>query len=363
MRWLCLAQDLNGDAGVAGTYTLLKGWTRSFPETTGYIVPTFLAYGRHRGRDEFVERGLRMADWLLTLQAADGSYFGGLVGGRQSAGVFDTGQILFGLLDAYRVTATAAYLDAAVAAGRWLTSIQEPDGAWPGRYDFMGRQHAYNSRVAWPLLLLARASGEARFEAAAEKHVRWVLEQADPDGYFDRAAFDPDRPRGLRSGVATVVRDRALPSFYRVPSLHTLAYTIEGLLESGRLLGDSAAVRCAELGAAALAGHARSGRLAGFYGPGWAPSSRSVCLTGVAQMALVWMSLHAEGSHEYLAAADVAVTLLLDAQRMSDRPRRLKGAVAGSKPLYGAYLPFRYPNWAAKFTADAYLARLELLPA
>ena len=34
--------------------------------------------------------------------------------------------------------------------------------------------------------------------------------------------------------------------------------------------------------------------------------------------------------------------------------------IAGSKPFYGLYHPFRYPNWAAKFWADALLLALGL---
>ncbi len=359
MAWLCVAQDRDADAGVAGSYTLLKGWTKSYPETTGYIIPTFLAYARYSEREEFVERGIRMADWLLSVQSPDGSFGGGVVGGKAWASVFDTGQILFGLLETHRATASSVYLDAAISAGKWLVAAQDGDGSWPGRYDFMGRRHAYNARVAWPLLLLGDVSGEGLFTAAAARHVSWVLEHTHPDGFVDRSAFDPDGTYGFRRSITTILRDRNVPSFYTTASLHTLAYALEGLLESARLLGHREAFDSAQKGAAALAQHARTGLLAGFYGPGWTPLSRSLCLTGAAQMALVWMRLQEEGD-QFVEAADRAIGVLLDSQRLRDRPDWLFGAVAGSKPLYGRYLPFRYPNWAVKFTADAYLARLEL---
>jgi uncharacterized protein YyaL (SSP411 family) len=302
-----------------------------------------------------------MADWLVSLQEPDGSFGGGVTGGIRWSSVFDTGQILFGLLATYAHTSKTAYLDAAVTAGRWLVAVQDDDGGWPGRHDYMGKRHSYNARVAWPLLVLADFSGEDRFAAAAARHVEWVLDQAHPDGFIERAAFDPDSgPYGAFRAVATIVRERNLPSFYTTASLHTLAYAIEGLLECAWLLGDPAAAERAQTGAAALAEQVRHGRLAGFFGAGWDPLCRSACLTGVAQMARVWMRLYERGNHQLLVAADWAIDFLLDAQRMSHRPRQIFGAVGGSKPLYGRYLPFRYPNWAAKFTADAYLARLEL---
>jgi hypothetical protein len=38
--WLCVAQDrsLSNDGGVARDFSLLKGWSTSYPETTGYII-------------------------------------------------------------------------------------------------------------------------------------------------------------------------------------------------------------------------------------------------------------------------------------------------------------------------------------
>ena len=48
VQWLCRAQDVSGDGGVARSYSLVynpffkrRGWTPSYPETTGYIIPTF----------------------------------------------------------------------------------------------------------------------------------------------------------------------------------------------------------------------------------------------------------------------------------------------------------------------------------
>ena len=43
MAWLARAQDCStsADGGVARHYSLLDGWSTSYPETTGYIIPTF----------------------------------------------------------------------------------------------------------------------------------------------------------------------------------------------------------------------------------------------------------------------------------------------------------------------------------
>src|SRR5687767_10751398 len=45
--WICRAHDASGDGGVARSYSLAyhpffrrRGWMPSYPETTGYIIPT-----------------------------------------------------------------------------------------------------------------------------------------------------------------------------------------------------------------------------------------------------------------------------------------------------------------------------------
>jgi len=46
--WLERAQDssLTHDGGVARHYSLIDGWGSSYPETTGYIIPTILEYAK-----------------------------------------------------------------------------------------------------------------------------------------------------------------------------------------------------------------------------------------------------------------------------------------------------------------------------
>src|SRR4051794_24568959 len=53
LDWIGRAQDcsLSGDGGVARHYGLTTGWSSSYPETTGYIVPTVLDQAERR-RDE-----------------------------------------------------------------------------------------------------------------------------------------------------------------------------------------------------------------------------------------------------------------------------------------------------------------------
>src|SRR6185369_15780452 len=66
--WLAAAQDSQKDGGIAGRYRLDRGWSSSYPETTGYIVPTLLALSDGLPEHRFRERAERAVRFLLTVQ-------------------------------------------------------------------------------------------------------------------------------------------------------------------------------------------------------------------------------------------------------------------------------------------------------
>src|SRR5688500_12843096 len=68
VAWLGRAQDhsTSADGGVARHYSLLTGWSTSYPETTGYIIPTMLGYARLRKDETARRRAKRMLDWLAS---------------------------------------------------------------------------------------------------------------------------------------------------------------------------------------------------------------------------------------------------------------------------------------------------------
>ena len=363
LDWLKEAQDVQRDGGVSALYSLARGWHSSYPETTGYIIPTMLNVWDALGDESCLERAAAMAQWLLGLQHADGAFPGDRAGRLSGPSVFNTGQILFGLIRIYQVTREQRYLDAAHRAGRWLVQVQDPDGAWRAS-DYLGKTHTYNTRTAWPLLLLHEETQEPDFLRAGRANVHWAVTRADESGFFSHCAFDPQdngHGYGLGASLRTLVRSRTLPSFFTTASLHAIAYAIQGLLESAWLLKDDVAEASARRAARVLGEHIMAGRLAGWYAPGWKPAARSSCLTGVAQMCIVWLRMVERDDHPLArSAADRAIDFLCRCQNIHSPNPAIRGGLAGSKPFYGLYHPFRYPNWAAKFWADALLLAIGL---
>ncbi len=339
--WLCVAQDvLNGrpdEGGVSAGWNFEDDWLPGYPETTGYIIETFIAAAPVLQQPQLVARAARMLDWELGLQQADGAFPGhfGETGSRPV--IFNTGQIMHGLVSGYLDLGRTECLDAAVRAGHWLARHQDDDGCWR-TYEHHGTPHVYNTRATWALARVAVLAGDRGLERAARRNLDWALTQQRPSGWFASNAFTPDRD----------------------PFTHTIAYAIRGLAESGFVLREPRYVEAARSAACAVAKVQRAdGWLAGTYADGWRPTATYACVTGVAQMALCWQRLALDaGESALLDHAARAIQYVKTTQDLDHPHPIVRGGVPGSAPIWGAYSRFEFPNWAAKFFSDALLMRL-----
>lgn len=335
MSWLETAHDATGRQGIAAGYDLTTGWQPAYPETSGYAIPTLLRAAAALDRPALATRASEVGAWLLRIQRQDGAFPGG-VGVAGDPVVFDVGQIMQGLLDLWAATGDDELLAALCRAAAWLHAVQDPDGAWRS-HAFLNYANTYSSRVTWSVARLWQVTRDPAHLDCVTRSVRWLLDQVRPDGWIDRMAFDAGEP----------------------PYTHTIAYTLRGLLCCGAILGgdlgdrcvavaDRAAVRLAELRGALHP------LLPGEIGPGFAPAAGYACLTGDAQMVTVWLDVarrHPGLRERALATVDV----LADRQVRQPIEPAVVGALPGSWPLTGRYQTLVFPNWAAKFLADAVL--------
>ena len=336
LEWLCLAQDVckgRSDAGgVSAGWSFEDGWLPGYPETTGYIIETFIDAAEALERPDPIGRAHRMIDWELSLQHADGAFPGHYGEPGSKPVIFNTGEIIHGLLAGHMRLGRPECFPAAVRAGVWLAERQDTDGCWR-RSQHNDIPHTYDTRASWALLRTGLIAQEPRLQSAAVRQLDWALRQQDDDGWFASNAF---------------TRDVA-------PLTHTIGYAISGLLESGLILGEERYLYAARKAARALAKIQRSdGWLAGAYSRNWRPRAAYCCLTGVAQMAVNWAVLAISCEEvEFAHHARLALTYLKRHHRVAARDAVIRGGMAGSYPIWGAYERFCYPAWAAKFFADA----------
>lgn len=334
LDWIERAQRASGDGGISkGYHSIRRRWFPSYPETTGYTIPTLLNAAEVLDAAELRSLARILADYLLKAAKPEGAVAHWADPSSQPV-VFDTGQVMFGWLAAYSASREARYLEAATRAGNWLAAIQDSSGAWT-RYQHLGVVKTIDARVAWALLELYQHTKQAAHRRAAVRNLEWVLRQQDSDGWFRNCAF--------RDGED--------------PFTHTLVYTAEGLFEAGCLLNEERYVNAAVRTADSLLTRQRAdGWLASTYGSAWRATSRSSCLTGNCQASRLWLRLFTlRDKPAYAAAAKRAILFVSRTQKLDATDPGVQGGIAGSAPFYGRYERFTYPNWAAKFYADALL--------
>jgi rhamnogalacturonyl hydrolase YesR len=342
----------NGKGGVSSHYSLLKGkWLHPFPETTGYIIPTLYDYAEHSSETKYKELAKKLCDWLVSVQLPDGGCVQGSYDekkGKTKAIIFNTGQNILGFLRTYLETNDKKYSDAAVRAGDLLTESIDENGIWIKNLH-RGLKHTINTRTCWSLLELNKVVPKEAYIKTAVSNLNWTLDQQTENGWFRHGS---SRENGL-------------------PNTHFLAYTYEGLIQSYRILKDKKYLEAAEKTAGRMMRIFENRKmLYAFWDDKWTNQGRYLkngrgkylCVTGNIQISIVWMWLFEEtGDHRYLNAALKMLDYIKTTQNLSSGNPGIRGGIKGSFPVYGAYSTMSFPNWAAKYFADALMLKVKLM--
>ena len=336
VTWLMRSiEACDGHASSKG-YRFLKGWMPPYPETSGYIIPTLLALADSRGDQIYAEKANRIADWLCTIQMSHGGFVGREIGVQDEADVFDTGMILLGLNALISMPGNDHLIDCGRKAANFLTASMDTSGCFVRNmsHDMV---HTYNVRAAWGLLAFAELVDDDELRQAALRNVQWTLRQQLPNGFFLNNAFKP-------GGNA---------------NLHGTAYVMRALLQAHELTGDPAQLEAVSRAADSLVQvFARNDWIASELGSDWNFGSSHICLTGYAQLAIVLLRLSVLLERDdYAQTAEQLIDDVAISQDTTSRNAPYYGGIAGSYPIYGAYAPLQYPNWATKFFIDALLLR------
>ncbi len=336
--WTLVAQQATADDGVAHSFNIRTGtWMASYPETTGYLIPTLCDYAHYFEAPAYRDAALRMARWEVAEQLPDGGIRAGTMAAEVVAPtIFNTGQVLFGLARAAQETGDPTIHDSLVRASDWLVAAQDEDGCWrrfvsPFAHSKNG---TYNTRSAFGLVRSFDVTRDRRYLDAADRNVAWALSTAQPNGWLPGNCLttNPD--------------DRALT--------HTIAYSMRGILEVGVATGNATYVEAALTMARRVAERQNpDGSMSGYLSPDWTPLSNWSCMTGNSQMALNWYRLaKVTGERDLMQNAVAANRFNMRLQKL-DGPTTMRGAIKGSHPIGEDYMTWRYPNWATKFFMDA----------
>ncbi len=345
--WISAAQDSSADSGVARSYHLtydkffgFVGWCPSYPETSGYIIPSLYNFSRLSQDLQWAERARRIADWQIDIQLDSGAVMSGYVGQNDNVvlpAVFNTGQVIFGWLRAAQETGDERFLDAARRAGEFLLSNQSPKtGTWEkGLSPYLTKSHShrtYNVRTAWALHALGKQLDRNDFVDGALTNANFIVSSQAENGWLDsNCLLDAN-----------------------IPLLHTIAYSARGLLEIGLAEQDSLIIDASrKIADGVIASLGEDGFLAGRFDRDWQPAVDWTCPTASAQLGIVLGKLgHSQNEPDYLLQMRGILNSLLPLQISDTGKSYLDGGLFGSVPIENRYGRYQLLNWAAKFFAD-----------
>ena len=234
INWIKKAQDLPPDDGVSAYYdTRYKLWMPSYPEVSGYIVPTLIEAGEP-------ERALLISRWLRKKQLSNGalpaSFFSTAI-----PFVFDTAMAVRGWLEAQKVEYDARTQESIDRAVEWL------EWEWLQKYETFLPTHLV--RGVWPLMLYGSKHVDSMLD--------FYLERMHPNGWPERCEDgDPDNPLS-----------------------HFIVYVARGFFECGLI--EPATKIMMNLPSVPSAR----------YNSDWEATSDDVCVPGVAQAAIMFHKL------------------------------------------------------------------------
>jgi hypothetical protein len=335
MAWLERAQDAGSDRGVAYGVRFGQEFDVSYPETTGYVCQTFVDQEQLTGNADLLRRAIEMADWEIDIQLPNGAVMGGKYNTQPTPAVFNTGMVLLGWASLVRRTGEERFKTAARRASQWLVDVQEPNGNWVrGNSKFAeGDSTLYNVKAAWGLCEAGSALGEDAFVQGAIRNGEYCLSRQRPNGWLPECCLsDP-----------------------AAPLLHTLAYSMQGLIGIAKLTGRDDMIAGARLLAdQQLRLMREDGFIPGRQREDFSAAVDWCCLTGSAQTSIVWSELYLlTGDERYRDAVRRVNDYLLARHDIRNPDPRLRGGVPGSWPVWGDYGRLTILNWATKFLVDA----------
>jgi hypothetical protein len=342
--WLVRAQDSGADRGVAYGAELGRGFLASYPETTGYIIPTFLRLAEHYGDEEYLRRAFDMGCWEASVQLNSGAVMAGRVDApHPQPAIFNTGQVLLGWSALLKVKLDDRFLNPGIRAADWMLSQQEADGNWIHGNSPLAEATAtvYNVKAAWGLAEFGAVVKRPHYITAALNNAEYAMRLQLPNGWFEKCCLsDPEHPL-----------------------LHTMAYSMQGLVGMGRLVRQADLIRSAQRTADSLLDLMdKSGFIPGTIDRGFKSDVDWCCLTGSAQTSIVWAELfEITGNSRYREGFQRVNRYLMSCHDISSPDPTIRGGITGSWPVWGEYGRYKVLNWAAKFFLDALLLEKRLL--
>jgi uncharacterized protein YyaL (SSP411 family) len=340
-QWIEASLKANGDGGSAAYYTLGRGWKASYPETTGYLIPTLYEYADYSGSEKWSELARSAGEWLLSIQFENGAWQGGQTDSGIGPRVFNTAMILDGMVECYEREGDDRYLKSGERGVHWLLDQTNSEG----------------------LFVHNNVSGGGSFDLLSLACMARVIQHLDKkEELFDRIRplidahiqFQTENHWWRNCNFEGSFKDTAL--------LHHLGYTLDGLVILSEIMGESRYFDTAYRTARKLMSLFEvNGTLPAYSRSDWTyfqdlGGDHSYCLTGYSQLAIVFLKIaRIRGDQRYQSTALKIIDIVSAIGNRRPGSEGVNFGLAGSFPIFGNYQPYQFVNWAAKYHAESIL--------
>lgn len=295
MCWIKM-HTLN-NLGIVNNSTLIK----PYPEVTGYYIPSLIRWG-------YRELAVQYANWLMDIQKTDGSWYDT---DDQSAYIFDSAQILKGLLAIWDIYSDKNHLEKAIRDGvNWILSCMTSEG-----------------RLVTPDETCWGSDEDTCSELIHTYCLSPIIEagkRLDNDEYIQKAHLSLEYYK--RRYENKILNFSLLSHFY--------AYVVEAMLDLGEVDMARQAMKNIEKY------QKTSGAVPAYNNVDW------VCSTGLFQLSLIWFRLgdeeHGNKAFEYACKLQNESGGWFGSYISEDNPEETN-----------TYFPNQEISWANKYFLDA----------
>jgi hypothetical protein len=344
--WIKQSFLVNSDGGSSAYYRMGKGWKGSYPETTGYLIPTLYDYYHYTKHEDWKKFAINASDWLLKIQHQEGGWQGLQVDEKCDLRVFNTAMILDGLIRTYIEENDKKYLEAAIKGFKWTLCKMDAKGFFVENNVSDGG--SFDTLVLACLLMVYQH-----------------LPKDEQNQYHDKLIFSLDAHLNLIQENGWIKNCNFNTSYKNTALLHHIGYTLDGLIISSEILGDKKYYNAAKKTALkVLSKFEVNVSLPAFFNPDWTAykdlgTGHSICLTGCSQIAIVFIKIYkTDNDLRFLNGALKLIDIVGAIGNYKSVNNGISYGLPGSYPVFGNYQPYQFVNWAAKYHAESLLLSL-----
>ena len=331
------------------------GLSGSYPEVTGYTLCTLLTIIRNKPLKDYNysivdELIMNSYKYLLTTQLENGSFMAGNenTANYGEVSIFNTGQVLLGISDLYESVLKnniekydfineKIIKNSIDQACKFLTTQIEKDGSYNTKYTYTKKKKTYYSRATYGLLRGGIVLNNKFYIDSALRNFNWVSSQCLTNGQIQHWGFQDN---------------------WAV--LHTISYTLRGLIEAGIYYNNDIFITNTINGIRFLTDNISKGfkynGLIPAYFDNKGNHNDELCITGLSQLAIVIKKIPKNKRPEdYNVLFNNIINDTQCFQFNGFNKNIYNGAIPASFPFYGEYQTNSLIEWGLKFFIDSLL--------